>query len=137
MCGKRDIALLMAEGRWGGHGCLRYCCRIVPLQAAPAAGSGAAPFGECSRQPGLPAGETSPKVRVLVSVPKKHFKRAVKRNLLKRRIREAWRLERVLLTAGPESIDILFTYASDEVRSFEEIRDAMAAILSEISHRSR
>ena len=29
--------------------------------------------------------------RILVSVPKKMFKRAVKRNLLKRRIREAYR----------------------------------------------
>ena len=103
----------MAEGRRGGHGCLRYCCRIVPRQAAPA------------------DGEASPRVRVLVSVPKKHFKRAVKRNLLKRRIREAWRLTP---HSGPdtESYDILFTYVADDVRSFEEIRAAMTAILSEI-----
>ena len=127
----------MAEGRWGGHGCLRYCCRIVPLQEAPAAGSGAAPFGECSRQPGLPAGEASARFRVLVSVPKKHFKRAVKRNLLKRRIREAWRLTRhaptaVMAGSDRPSFDILFTYIADDVRSYEDIRAAMTAILGEI-----
>ncbi|MFM8565318.1 MAG: ribonuclease P protein component [Bacteroidota bacterium] len=33
-------------------------------------------------------------VQVLVAAPKKHFKRAVVRNRIKRLLREAWRLER-------------------------------------------
>jgi ribonuclease P protein component len=36
--------------------------------------------------------------RLLISVPKKTFKRAVKRNLYKRRIRESWRRQKHLLT---------------------------------------
>ena len=35
--------------------------------------------------------------RIMVSVPKKHFRRAVKRNLLKRRIRESYRKQKHLL----------------------------------------
>ena len=110
LCGKSDIAALMAQGRRGGCACLRYCCRIRP-----------------------DADETSG-VRVMVSVPKKHFKRAVKRNLLKRRIREAYRLRKSLLSQD-RRCDILFTYISSEVAAFDEIRTAVATILNEIQSR--
>lgn len=110
LCGKSDIAALMAQGRRGGCACLRYCCRIRP-----------------------DADETSG-VRVMVSVPKKHFKRAVKRNLLKRRIREAYRLQKSLLSQD-RRCDILFTYISSEVAAFDEIRTAVATILNEIQSR--
>ncbi|MBR1575564.1 MAG: ribonuclease P protein component [Bacteroidales bacterium] len=103
LCGKRDIGRLIAGGRWGGHGCLRFCC-LSPN--------------------GLDHS------RLLVSVPKKFFKRAVKRNLLKRRIREAWRLEPDL--AG---CDILFSYNSSEIRSSAQIRADVAYILDEIRSR--
>ena len=79
LCGKRDIAFLMEHGRRGGAGCLRYCCLVTPLISTE-----------------------KDEVRLLISVPKKHFKRAVKRNLLKRRIREAFRLQKSLLLAPAE-----------------------------------
>jgi len=105
LCGKADIAHLMEQGRRGGHGCLRYCCLANGLGYS----------------------------RILVSVPKKHFKRAVKRNLLKRRIREAWRLQKDTLMDGPGSrYDILFTFVDNEVADYKTIRAAVAAILSEI-----
>ena len=106
LCGKADIAHLMEQGRRGGHGCLRYCCLANGLDYS----------------------------RILVSVPKKHFKRAVKRNLLKRRIREAFRLQKDLLMDGPGRYDILFTFVDDEVADYETIRAAVAAILTEIRH---
>ena len=105
LCGKREIAALLTHGRRGGSGCLRYCFLPNTLEYS----------------------------RILVSVPKKHFKRAVKRNLLKRRIREAFRLQKDLLQDGlPCRYDILFTYVDNEIADYGTIRAAVAAILSEI-----
>lgn len=67
----------------------------------------------------------------MVSVPKRFFKRAVKRNLLKRRIREAYRTQKSLLE--PSSIDILFLYNSKEVNDFQTIKEEVSVILNNIS----
>lgn len=45
-----------------------------------------------------PTGDTT---QVLFSVSKRHFKHAVDRNRAKRQLREAWRLHRDILLAGP------------------------------------
>jgi ribonuclease P protein component len=92
LCGKKGIERLLAKGRHGNLGSLRFIY---------AAGSG----------------ETFN--RILVSVPKKLFKRAVKRNLLKRRIRESWRRLKSGMTST--GVDILFIYSSKEILSYEEI----------------
>ena len=63
----------------------------------------------------------------MVSVPKRSFKRAVKRNLLKRRIREAWRLNNNLL--GERRVDILFVYLGREIESYERIQTSLTSIL--------
>ena len=59
-----------------------------------------------------------------VSVPKKNFKRAVKRNLLKRRIREAIRLNRSQLPEGFHA-DFLFFYRVPEVLDYAAIEKAV------------
>ena len=69
--------------------------------------------------------------RIMVSVPKKIFKRAVKRNLLKRRIRESWRLQKESLNAT--GVDILFTYSTKEILKFEDIQAAVAKIIEKIN----
>ena len=68
----------------------------------------------------------------MVSVPKRHFKRAVKRNLLKRRIREAYRLQKELLPAG---FDLMFVFSAAEVADFAVIRDEVAELLKRIAAR--
>ena len=65
--------------------------------------------------------------RIMVSVPKRGFKRAVKRNLLKRRIREAWRLNNSLL--GERRVDILFVDLGREIESYERIQASLTSIL--------
>ena len=101
ICGKNDIAVLMGRGRKGVHGCLRYC-RLTPGCA-----------------------DTS---RLLVSVPKRLYKRAVKRNLLKRRIREAWRHSKDCLEGLPPT-DLLITYTSPTVLGYEAILADLRTIL--------
>ena len=70
--------------------------------------------------------------RILVSVPKKIFKRAVKRNLCKRRIREAWRKQKHLLTCE-NGVDILFMYSSKEVLDYQAIYTAIGQIINKIN----
>lgn len=81
-------------------------------------------FAENAAEPAL-QGATIPG-RILVSVPKRFFKRAVKRNLLKRRIREAYRIRKMV------GVDILFQYNSADLADFAAIQADIAAILSRI-----
>lgn len=65
------------------------------------------------------------------SVPKRHFKRAVKRNLLKRRMREAYRKNKSVL--GEKAVDIMLVYNSKEIVSYEKISENVIAILEKIA----
>lgn len=72
--------------------------------------------------------------RIMVSVPKKLFKRAVKRNLLKRRMREAYRCNKSLL--APSGIDLLLSYNSKEVLGSAEIREEVVSVLDRIAQKA-
>lgn len=69
--------------------------------------------------------------RIVVSVSKKFFKRAVKRNLLKRRIRESYRMQKHALEV--KGVDILFIYFTKEILSYEEIYKAVGQIIDKIN----
>ncbi|WP_102407483.1 ribonuclease P protein component [Parabacteroides bouchesdurhonensis] len=66
---------------------------------------------------------------IMVSVPKKKFKRAVKRNLIKRQVREAYRTRKYdliePLLAKNRSMLIAFLYLDKEIHPFTDIEKAM------------
>ena len=68
------------------------------------------------------------KASILISIPKKRFKRAVKRNLLRRRTREAYRLNKdTLLDNLPnnQTLNIAFLYISNELYDYSVIEKKM------------
>jgi ribonuclease P protein component len=101
---KVAISALMKGGRHGAAGPLRYCFAVRP---------------EGGRN------------RFMVSVPKRNFKRAVKRNLLKRRIRESYRLRKGLLP--PVGADLLLVYLPKTILPFSDIYSAVGDVLSEVA----
>ena len=108
MCGKKAIERLLARGRHGSAGPLRY------IHLAD-------------------NGETFS--RIQISVPKKLFKRAVKRNLLKRRIRECWRRLKHNLIASEQGRDILIIYSTKEILTYQEIYSCIEGIISRLNER--
>ena len=104
ICGKTGIAKLLADGKHGNIPGFRFCYM---------------------KDNGLEFN------RMMVSVPKKLFKRAVRRNLLKRRIRESWRLQKQNINAT--GIDILFTYSTKEILDFTEIQSAVGKIIEKVN----
>ena len=68
------------------------------------------------------------KASILSIIPKKRFKRAVKRNLLRRRTREAYRLNKdTLLDNLPNNrtLNIAFLYISNELYDYSVIEKKM------------
>ncbi len=73
--------------------------------------------------------------QVLFSVSKRRFKRAVDRNVIKRRMREAYRLNKQLI-AIHQKFDIAFLYTSPEIQTFEVIQASLKKLLQQLKEKS-
>lgn len=105
---KAGLSALFANGRYGNAEGLKFCFK---------------------------PGNSLPYNRIVVSVPKRCFRRAVKRNLLKRRIREAYRLNKQLLPVQMPcgGTDILFIYSTKDVLEFCTLQESVKTALSYVA----
>lgn len=111
---QKAIDRLFCKERQDGKtktGFLCYPLRIVAMDAAT-----------------RPDGYEGPKI--LVSIPKKKIRKAVGRVLLRRRIREAWRLNADRLDLG--RIDVAFIYVADEPLGFNKIKTSVDCLISRL-----
>lgn len=74
---------------------------------------------------------------VLFSVPKKFHKRANRRNLLRRRTKEAYRLnkERLAESGKSAAVDMALVYCSKEVVPYKTVEHALRRILQQVAER--
>lgn len=113
LCSKKQIAALFAGGA--------NSFSIYPLRVV---------YMPIEKTEGAP-------VSVLVSVSKRYFKRAVKRNKIKRQIREVYRLQKSPLVnkvqENGQHIAIAFLYLSNRIVPTSEIMEKMNTALARVS----
>ena len=87
----------------------------------------------------MPVEQGEAPASILISVSKRRFKRAVKRNRVKRQIREAYRKNKYLLVdelQRRESVWLLpLSILSDELTATAELEEKMKIALSRISEK--
>lgn len=105
-----EIQCLFSKGRHRVEAPLKMICRREPLS--------------CDTN-----GELGSEVlcKVLFSVPKKAFKRANKRNLIRRRMKESYRLLKPEIEASlcGEKISLAFIYMGKEIKTYQEIDESI------------
>lgn len=114
LCGVRAINDLFSGGRPLNMPPLRIIYRVMP------------------EDPSLEP------VRVLISVPKRYFRKAVDRNLIKRRIREAYRQNKLpLVNSLPGSgkhIDMAIIWTDTSIQPYDITERCVKEVIGKLMH---
>lgn len=120
---ERMVSNKLIETLFGGghsHSASVFPVRVVYMQAEQTA---------CGEPP----------VQVLVSVSKRHFKRAVKRNRVKRQIREAYRQNKAIVTEAAAKkgcqLYVAFIWQADYLCPTSEVAKSVKTLLQRMSER--
>ena len=112
LCSKKEIDALFSQPH--------QSVRVFPVLAV---------FQEVDRTSGAP-------VQLLLSVSKRRFKRAVRRNRTKRLLREAYRRQKHLLHYQPapgRGLNVAFMWLSDALMNQAQVDAAVAQVLERMS----
>jgi ribonuclease P protein component len=120
LCSKKVLAELFKKGSASGQPGLAQTFYLFPFRVL-----------YLPHDPELPPSWPA----IVITVPKRIFKRAVDRNLVRRRVREAYRLNKSSL--APDCVEpaqyspasIAFLYTAKQIISFEEIEKGMKLAL--------
>lgn len=84
----------------------------------------------------IPNADTSTEAQnqVLITVSSRQFKRAVDRNKIKRRIREAYRTQKEVLKAKSEKGIFSFIYTAKEILPYADIKSKLFLVLEKIKN---
>lgn len=73
--------------------------------------------------------------QVAFAVPKRNFKSAVKRNRIKRQLREAYRLHKHLLSQNSgKKFALVFLYISKDIPTYQQLEKSVAGLLTQLAH---
>lgn len=121
LCSKKSIDLLFTPGN--SKGCIEY-----PIRAVWRVNKDATSIDEHCL------------VKFLVNVPKKKLRHAVDRVAMRRKVREAFRLNKHILYDSISDvvpdylvIEIAFVYMSDKKKSYASVENRMKNILNKVS----
>lgn len=81
---------------------------------------------EGNSRPGRPL----PKAKMLISVPKKHFKRAVKRNRVKRQVREAYRKNKSII--ADKAVALAFIWTDGRLYETRQVEERVINLLARV-----
>ena len=88
----------------------------------------------------MPDSDGKAPVQVLVSVSKRHFKRAVKRNRVKRQVREAYRLNRHIIADAlsdkpGKAVAVAFLWQADALYGSREVAASVVSLLRRMAEK--
>ena len=124
LCSKKILGELFKKGSASVQTFYLFPFRLLYMDPTISA-----PEPTATPKPPITATVTLP--AIVITVPKRVFKRAVDRNLIRRRVREAYRLNKALLPARPAAY-IAFLYTAKQIISFEEIEKGMKLALKKV-----